>query len=330
MKRLWPAVVLLGGCLLSGCEGAQSAANPAGRHAELTAGLFLTFLGVTGAFLLAVIGLLALAAQRRGSPPSEQTLARALRVWGGAIVVGLFILTLASYFTDRELASFASTSAPSSLRIKITAQQWWWDVEYLSADPSQRFHTANELHLPQDVRAHIELTSDDVIHSFWLPNLAGKQDLIPGRTTDIDLLPTRAGVFRGQCAEFCGMEHALMALEVKIETPEAFAQWREASLRPAREPLTALEAAGRDYFMAHQCVACHTIGGTGASGAIGPDLTHFASRRSIAAGSLPNTLGHLEGWIADPQTLKPGNRMPVIDIAPADLHAVSAYLASLT
>jgi cytochrome c oxidase subunit 2 len=120
-----------------------------------------------------------------------------------------------------------------------------------------------------------------------------------------------------------------MALQATVETPAQFAAWRAASLQPAHEPATALEVAGRDYFMRHPCVACHTIGGTEANGVIGPDLTHIASRRSIAAGTLPNTLGHLEGWIADPQTMKPGNRMPVIDIAPAELHAVSAYLASL-
>jgi cytochrome c oxidase subunit 2 len=323
MKR---ALVLL--FLAGSCRGVQSAAEPAGRQAEATGNLFVVFLVVTSLFFLAVLVFLALAIVRRNRGVHSGNLRIALVSWGGLIIVGLFGLTLASYATDRSLSELAD--APEAVKVRITAQQWWWQVEYLDPDPSRRFKTANELHLPLGKLAYVELVSDDVIHSIWLPGLAGKQDLIPGRHTDLEITPQKTGHFRGQCAEFCGLQHTRMALNALVETPEVFENWRARSLAPAKPPATALAQAGYAYFMRGPCSACHTISGTPARGVVGPDLTHVASRTTLAAGTLPNTIGHLEGWIANAQAIKPGARMPDIDIAPADLHAVAAYLQGLT
>jgi cytochrome c oxidase subunit 2 len=211
----------------------------------------------------------------------------------------------------------------------VTARQWWWDVRYADDDASRIFRTANELHLPAGVPVHITLRSNDVIHSFWIPNLAGKQDMIPGRDSDLSVRPLREGVFRAQCAEFCGLQHARMALDVTVESPAAFAAWREAQLRPAAAAGSGAAAAGQAIVTGRQCASCHMIAGTPASGQVAPDLTHFASRRTIAAGTLEMNRANIAGWIADPQAHKPGNNMPKVPLGPAELEAVVAYLETL-
>jgi cytochrome c oxidase subunit 2 len=246
--------------------------------------------------------------------------------WAILILVGLTGLTIASFFTDR---SNASVARDPQLTLKITANQWWWDVVYTTHDASKMFRTANEIHLPVGVPAEITLQSNDVIHSLWIPNLAGKQDLIPGRVTDLQVLPRKTGTFRGQCAEFCGIQHAHMALDVTVQSKSDFERWVAAQQRVAFAPTTPLQLAGYRYVTTRQCSACHSIGGTSANGQVGPDLTHFASRRIIAAGTLPMNTGNLYGWVADPQSQKPGNAMPTIGIAPNDLHAIVAYLETL-
>jgi cytochrome c oxidase subunit 2 len=168
-----------------------------------------------------------------------------------------------------------------------------------------------------------------VIHSFWVPSLAGKEDLIPGRDTDVTITPTRTGIFRGQCAEFCGAQHAHMALVVNVESYTDFIKWWDRQLQPAPAPTTPLALAGYNIVTARQCALCHTIAGTPAGGTIGPDLTHLAGRRSIAAGTLPMAEGNLYGWVANPQALKPGNHMPPAGLEPGQLHAVIAYLETL-
>jgi cytochrome c oxidase subunit 2 len=250
-----------------------------------------------------------------------------LQGWAAAILIGLGVLTATSFLTDRRLAEAASAASP--LRIRMTAHQWWWQVEYLDPQPAQRFTTANELVLPEGRPVHIELTAADVIHSLWIPGLAGKTDLIPGRTTQLDMTPTRAAAYRGQCSEFCGLEHARMAMSVTVAAPAEFDGWRRHALADAEPPASPEAERGMAYFMNGACSACHAIGGTPAHGVIGPDLTHFASRSTIAAGTLASTRGSLEGWIANPQTLKPGAHMPATDISPTDLHAVTAYLEGL-
>jgi len=246
--------------------------------------------------------------------------------WGAVVSTGLVALAIASFFTDRSMASAA---ANEKLSITVTGNQWWWDVQYNSSDPSKTLRTANELHVPVGLPTRIILHSNDVIHSFWLPSLAGKQDLIPGRETDVTIVPKKIGIYRGQCAEFCGAQHAHMAFVVNVDSYADFIKWWDRQLQPAQPPANPLAMAGYNYVNQHQCAMCHNIAGTPAGGRIGPDLTHLASRRTIAAGTLPMSTGNLYGWVADPQSAKPGSKMPTMDLEPNDLHAVVAYLETL-
>jgi len=223
----------------------------------------------------------------------------------------------------------AKAATGEKLSITLTANQWWWDLQYNSSDASKTLRTANELHLPVGVPVRITLASNDVIHSFWVPSLAGKQDLIPGRESDITIVPKRTGIFRGQCAEFCGAQHAHMALVVNVDSYPDFIKWWDHQLQPAAAPTNPVTLAGYEYVTTGPCGACHNIGGTPASGTVAPDLTHLASRRSIAAGTLPMSEGNLYGWVEDPQSLKPGVKMPTIGLEPGQLHAVVAYLETL-
>jgi cytochrome c oxidase subunit 2 len=330
-RRALPVLVSLA---LGGCDGIQSMTGGDGFHAEKFNGLFALFMVVTGISYVLVLSFLAAAVLRRRRAEADERragddrgLGMALLGWIGFILVGLTILTIGSYFVDRSAAKAAA--APRPLEIIVTANQWWWDVQYVDPTPANTIRTANELHLPVGVPVHISLKSNDVIHSFWVPNVAGKQDMIPGRDIDIVLKPTKAGRYRGQCAEFCGTQHAHMALDVIVEPVAAFNAWRAASLRPASPPVTPLQQAGFAYVMNRECSACHAIGGTPASGQVAPDLTHFASRRSIAAGTFPMTRGHLYAWVADPQGAKPGNNMPYVGLQANELHAVVAYLETL-
>ncbi len=321
---------------LTGCSGAQTMLGGDGAEATNFIQLFTVFLVVcTMMYVIVAVALLAALLRRRSAAltlddrkhhRTSSAIRPALMVWAGLIAVGLIGLTIASFFTDRSNA--ANGSRPQ-LHLTVTANQWWWDVEYDRADASKIVRTANEIHLPVGVPAEVTLKSNDVIHSFWIPNLAGKQDLIPGRVTDAQLLPRKAGLYRGQCAEFCGVQHAQMALDVTVESRSDFNRWYSAQLQTAKAPATALQLAGYRYFTTRECATCHNVSGTPASGQVAPDLTHFASRRSIAAGTLPMTRGNVYGWVADPQSQKPGNRMPTIGLAPNDLHALVAYLETL-
>ena len=320
---------------LSGCSGIQTALGGAGADDSSFIRLFSTFLIVCAVMYVLVVAALAGAfANRRRvltvesgeHHESSPWIRWALIGWAGLILLGLVGLTVASFFTDRAAAARA---AKPQFTIKVIANQWWWDVTYVTPDVSQIVRTANEIHLPVGVQAQVQLESSDVIHSFWVPNLAGKQDLIPGRTTDIQLLPTKVGLYRGQCAEFCGIEHANMALVVKVESKADFLRWVAQQRRPAFAPTTPVELAGYRYITTRECSSCHTIAGTPANGQIGPDLTHIASRATIGAGTLSMNRGNLYGWVADPQSQKPGNRMPTIGLEPNDLHAIVAYLQRL-
>jgi cytochrome c oxidase subunit 2 len=246
--------------------------------------------------------------------------------WAALIGVGLAGLAIASFFTDRSMAAAA---ANEKLSVTVTGNQWWWDIVYNSGDASKTLRTANELHLPVGVPTRIILNSADVIHSFWVPSLAGKQDLIPGRENDIIIVPKMTGMFRGQCAEFCGVQHAHMSLVVVVESYPDFVKWWSHQLQPAPMPTTPLAMAGYKYVTTGPCSACHSIGGTTAGGLVAPDLTHLASRRSLASGTLPMNEGNLYGWVEDPQSLKPGVHMPTIGLEPDQLHAVVAYLETL-
>jgi cytochrome c oxidase subunit 2 len=300
--------------------------------------LFWIFLGVC-AFMYALVVIFLVAGILRGRRTLEANVVETGRHhrshplmrstligWTALIGVGLFALAVASFFADRSMAAAA---AHEKLSVKITGNQWWWDIVYNSSDASKTLHTANELHLPLGVPTRILLDSNDVIHSFWAPSLGGKQDLIPGRETDITIVPRKTGIFRGQCAEFCGTQHAHMSLVVVVESYPDFVKWWSHQLQPAPAPTTPLTLAGYKYVTTGPCSACHAIGGTTASGQVAPDLTHLASRRSLAAGTMPMSTGNLYGWVEDPQSIKPGVKMPTIGLEPDQLHAVVAYLETL-
>jgi len=327
--------LLLGGCAY---QHYQSTFGNAATEARQFNILFVIFLVICAVMYAAVIAfmLVALARRRRGGRAnvmedgrhheSDPALRTGLIGWSAVVATGLVALAIASFVADR---SMASTAARERLSLTVTANQWWWDVQYIASDNSKMIRTANEIHLPVGVPVRIYLKSNDVIHSFWVPSLAGKQDLIPGRENDITIVPRKVGLYRGQCAEFCGTQHAKMALVVQVEPYSDFIKWWERQLQPAAAPATPLAKAGYDFVTSRNCGACHAIAGTPASGTVGPDLTHFASRRTIAAGSMPMGEGNLYGWIADPQSIKPGTKMPTIGLEPNELHSVVAYLETL-
>jgi cytochrome c oxidase subunit 2 len=331
MKRPAIAVVLV---FLGGCSGTQSVLNPAGEQSSALLMFFELTLAICGVMYLLVVGFLVLSVRRvrRGGgdappcvAPSDRGLDRSLVMWGATIVSGLTLLITASFALDRRLAAARSSE---SLLVRVTAQQWWWRIQYRDPQSGAWIETANEFHLPIGKTAKIELGSNDVIHSFWIPNIAGKMDVIPGRINTTDLSPTRLGWFRGQCFEFCGQQHAHMALDVKVESEADFEAWLGGQARAAERPADSLAARGLQ-IVESQCSACHSIRGTRASGRAGPDLTHLADRRRIAAGTLALTRGDLQGWILQPQALKPGTLMPATVLDPRDADAVSHYLLSL-
>jgi cytochrome c oxidase subunit 2 len=199
----------------------------------------------------------------------------------------------------------------------------------MNVDASSIFTTANEIHIPVGVPVTFSLRSSDVIHSFWVPNLSGKKDLIPGKIATIWLQADKAGVYRGQCAEYCGHQHAHMALWIIAESPEQFNAWLQTQIQSAASPTTASQQRGQQVFLTSTCVMCHAVNGTPAGSNIGPNLTHVASRNTIAAATLPNDREHLAQWVTDSQTVKPGNRMPPNSLAPDDLQALLDYVQSL-
>ena len=213
----------------------------------------------------------------------------------------------------------------NGLVVEVTGHQWWWEVHY----PHENIITANEIHIPVGQTVTVRLTSADVNHSFWVPQLAPKLDLIPGQWNTMTLEAGKAGTYRGQCAEFCGVQHAHMAFLVIADPPEAFARWVAQEQQPAPDPTTKLAKQGQQVFLSSACVYCHTINGTAADGKVGPDLTHLASRTTIGAALLPNTPGNLAGWIINSQALKPGNKMPPMQLGPDQMQALLAYLATL-
>lgn len=333
-KAILPLVAAMAG--LASCSGTQSALAPAGEQADHLFSLLGLMAWICGAMYLAVLAFLGWSlwrGRRRlfsdAAPevePADTGLQRSLVVWSAIIVVGLIILSTASFLADRGLAEARDRNA---LEVRITAHQWWWRIDYHDPVSGRWIETANELHLPANQTARLALGSADVIHSFWVPNVAGKMDVIPGRANVLDVTPHRIGWFRGQCAEFCGAQHAHMAFDVKVDSPADFAAWLAAQGRPALTPGDAILTRGMQVVTSGQCSMCHVVRGTPASGRPGPDLTHVGSRRSIAAGTLAMNRGNLQGWIAQPQALKPGTMMPPVSLAPADADAVSRYLESL-
>jgi cytochrome c oxidase subunit II len=244
----------------------------------------------------------------------------------GVSIVLLLVLVVASVVTDRALARM---SLENAVNIDVTGHQWWWELRYGGDKPSDSFTTANELHIPVGRPVILKLRADDVIHSFWVPSLAGKKDLIPGRTATLHFRADQAGRYRGQCAEFCGFQHAFMAFEVIAEPPDRYDAWVAAQRQPAAEPTDAGARRGQEVFLGSACIMCHAIEGTTAGARKAPDLTHLASRTTIAAGTLPNRSAELARWIANPQEFKPGTNMPATALPADDMRALVAYLESL-
>ena len=305
--------------MLAGCSFEQSALHPAGRDAEelsaltwfMFAAAVVVWAIVMGAAIYAVVG--------KKRPRSEKFADRFIIVGGVAFpTIGLAILLV---FGLSLLPNWTSAETPD-LRVNVRAEQYWWRLGYELPDGSV-VETANELHLPNDATVEFVLTSTDVIHSFWIPALGGKMDAIPGRTNLLRLTPTKPGTYRGVCAEFCGPSHALMAFPVVVHEAADFPAWLEAQRVPAT-------AAGSTAFTDAGCGACHVVRGVSEAGSVGPDLTHFASRRTIGAGTLPNTRENLLAWLAAPAHIKPGVGMPSYASLPAaDREAIADYLMEL-
>jgi cytochrome c oxidase subunit II len=307
----------------------QSILQPAGIQAARVAYLWWTMFWICAA-VWAAVSIAALIAIRRGrasaSTASDSQIARMVAIAGGVSGVLVIGLLFQSVVTGRALDTLRT---PQALRIQVTGNQWWWDVQYVTPIPSLRVTTANEIHIPVGRPVVFELLSNDVIHSFWIPNLQGKIDLVPGRLNELWLQADRPGVYRGQCAEYCGVQHAKMAFVVVVDPPDVFERWLAANRAPAPAPATPEQVRGKDVIERGPCAMCHTIAGTSAGGRTAPDLTHIASRSTLGAGSIPNTRGHLAGWIADPQQIKPGSRMPPQALTGGDLQAVLAYMETL-
>lgn len=329
-------------CLLalcfSSCGGIQNAINPAGPQAENLSRLWwLMFIVCSVVFVLVMIALLlALRKQVPESdttpvlePPAEQE-RRKRNVVLSAIsvtVIILFVFLIASFSAGRSMT--AELANKNGLSIELSGHQWWWEVRYNDVDASNIFTTANEIHIPVGVPVVFSLRSTDVIHSFWVPNLSGKKDLIPGKINTIWLQADKPGVYRGQCAEYCGLQHAKMALWVVAEPQEQFNAWRQNQTQTSIPPMSDSQKRGQQVFLSATCVMCHAINGTPAGSNIGPNLTHVASRNMIGAATMTNTREHLAQWIKDSQQFKPGNRMPQHNLAEADLQALLDYLQSL-
>jgi cytochrome c oxidase subunit II len=319
----------MGSCIM----GNESAFNPAGPQAERINSLWLYMLA-TATIVWVVVVIAVLYAARRGHrrpapEDSDEINHRMTKPVIAAAAVSALILVGTLVYSVNTGEALASLPAEKALRIKITGHQWWWEAEYMDPVSGNQVTTANEIHIPVGEPVQIIGTSHDVIHSFWIPNLTGKKDLIPGHATALWLQADKPGIYRGQCAEFCGHQHAKMAVLVLAEPRSQFNSWYKTQLQPAAPPSDSMSKAGERIFMSKGCPLCHTVGGTRALGRIGPPLTHIASSYTLAAGTLKNTRGNLAGWIVDPQRIKPGVRMPPNDLSGSELQALLSYLESL-
>jgi cytochrome c oxidase subunit II len=248
-------------------------------------------------------------------------------LWIG-VGVSTLVLLFSIVWTVVVLARVTSPGAAPALTIEVTGHQWWWQVRYLSNDVSQQFDTANEIHIPTGVPIRFKLIGADVIHSFWVPALAGKTDTIPGQTNETWLEASNPGIYRGQCTEYCGVQHAKMGLLVIAQVPRDFYAWRAHQLQSPAQPTNGNLWAGQANFNVY-CGSCHAVRGTDAGGSLGPDLSHLMQRQTIAAGVLSNTPDNLRKWIDDPQGIKPGNLMQKPEVSDAELNTIRAYLATL-
>lgn len=323
----------------------QDALRPAGIQAERILSLWHLTLTVCTAVFVAVLAALIVAIWRgsrggeahpRNSQDSGVDLAaasradrRSRRMVAAATWVSVVLLcglVTADFLTDRALSRLPMDKP---LRVEMVGHQWWWETRYEAEDGRPAFVTANQLQVPVGRPVRVTLKTADVIHTFWVPNLHGKRDMIPGRDAAIMLRADEPGEYRGQCAEFCGAEHALMAFSLRATSSEDYAAWADRESRDAGTPRDAELRRGLGVFLGNACAQCHTIRGTSASGTLGPDLTHLASRPLIAAGTVANTPENLARWIAEPGAMKPATNMPATRLQDEDLQALVRYLGSL-
>jgi cytochrome c oxidase subunit 2 len=321
--------------LLAGCSDKQNSLAPESHQSRDIASLFWWMMGGAWIGLAVVVGLLLLAWKRSGrrgvgtdtwgEKPGERL--------GWYVVVGagivLPIVLISALFVISDLFVIRTTQAPAANETKrtvlVTGHQWWWEIRY----PGTRAVTANEIHIPVRTPVRLEVRTADVIHSFWVPELNRKIDTIPGRTNAIELYADAVGRYRGQCAEFCGLQHAHMGVAVIADPPAEFRRWLARQSQPAAAPAGSLASAGRDAFLGGACSSCHAIRGTSADSDVGPDLTHVADRQTLAALTIPNTKADLAEWIRNSQHVKPGNLMPNLRLPDSRLRAVVAYLEEL-
>ena len=311
--------------ILTACAGPQSALDPAGPAAASIHRLgIVLWIGATLVTLLVVVLMLVPFLSRR-----ERVVNRKLFLWGGGVALPAVTLTLLVPYVMTVGQGTRAATGPDRLSIDVTGALYWWEMSYRRGDGQSGITTANELRLPIGEPVELFLRANDVIHSFWVPNIAGKVDMIPGRTNRTVLQVDRPGIYRGQCAEYCGAQHSLMAFDV-IAVPRAeFDEWLARLSEPVREPPSPELRQGRDLFLSLGCGACHTVRGL-VDGRLGPDLTQVGGRRTIGAGTLPGGLGNIAGWIAGSQHLKPGNPMPSYDrLEGQQLRALAAYMDSL-
>lgn len=320
-------------------NGAQSALHPAGVNAARIRDLLGAYTGVAAVVFVLVVGcaLFALARrrarpgedmapQRHPAPARERRTVRIVESLSVLTALTLLGLTLADFRTRHAMAAL---DARQELTVKVTGHQWWWDFEYQDARPDRIVTSPNELHLPVGRVVRFDLAAHDVIHSFWIPTLHGKKDLLPGESSSTTLRPDRVGTYYGQCAEFCGMQHATMRFVVVVEPPDRFARWLDAQRAPAAEPATASTQRGRALFLGGPCVLCHAVSGTPAAARLGPDLSHVGGRLALASAALPNTRDHLTRWVGDAPGTRPGVMMPPTAMSPRDVDDLVNYLASL-
>jgi cytochrome c oxidase subunit 2 len=328
----------LGTLSLCGCEKARSALAPVTSEAAGIAHTWWLFFAICTAVYLIVVALVIGAwlkhrAQALSAPPAPLTIepkaehrTHRLVTWAAVVTVIILIgLLTADLWFQHGIGPRGGTP----LTVRLTGHQWWWAAEYQNPDASEVFETANELHVPIGRPIRLLLESNDVIHSFWVPRIHGKRDLVPGHPASLSFQIDQPGRYEGNCAEFCGFQHAHMEITVVAEAPEHFEAWAQVQRSQAPEPTNDLQRRGRDLFEHSTCAMCHTVQGTTAHSRVGPVLTHFASHRELGAGAVPNTRDHLARWITDPQTVKPGVRMPPIALSTPDLEAMLAYLETL-
>ncbi|TYL89127.1 cytochrome c oxidase subunit II [Bradyrhizobium rifense] len=333
-SRMRAGLVLFAAWPLGACAGRQSTLDPHALQSADILRTFVVFLVVAAIVWIAVVVVLAAGLLRRPSPsqhalaldpPFENRAGQVVLGLGIATIIIVLALSVVSYAGQRSV--FAKD--PNALTLKITGHQWWWEVLYEADSPHLSFVTANEIRIPIEQPVRVQLESADVIHSFWVPSLTGKMDLITGQQNEIQFTAKTAGIYRGQCAEFCGLQHAHMAFSVIALPQDEFRRWREHENQSAGSPVDPLAKQGEDLFRARGCALCHTVRGTLAGGQLGPDLTHIGSRTTIAAGTLPLNSATLGAWLADPQHIKPGNLMPQMPLQSDELIAIHHYLEQL-